>query len=139
MARPITMMSVALATAAISGLAPQLMPPPGLARAPNVVILSSTQVTGTPATPPSGPSGILMTGEFSGFAGQLSGAASGIKIIWPGRSALTLPLERRWLNQEASTRILLRNDMPFPLQVHLDVTAQDRNGKALTAALNKHF
>ncbi len=110
MARPVSMMSTALAAAAVSGLLPYL--------APRLPAISPTN-SGAPA---------VSSSSSSGSAAQSSTLNPGVTLERPGSSQ---PISFEWANGSPSLQLNFRNDSDVQQHLTLDITVQDRLGKTL--------
>ncbi|HVT56887.1 MAG TPA: hypothetical protein VHR45_00680 [Thermoanaerobaculia bacterium] len=121
MAQPISMMSVALVTAAAAGLLPQLIP------VPNVAAPASLATSAAAST-----AGGAVAGAQTGSGGSVSTPAA--KIVHPAKA----PAVRLEWNEKHEKQvrgwILLRNDTKNASRVYLSMTAQDRLGRKLDVA-----
>lgn len=123
MARPTTLMTVALATAAVAGLLPQFISAGTPAAASSIVSPGST--TGVAAS----------AGADS--TGSLLASVDPVKVVRPAGGTQPLLFERTWLAKDAERMVLFRNENSATLTVELvpDVVVLDREGRKQTAVL----
>jgi hypothetical protein len=119
MARPVSMMSTALAAAAASGLLPYL--------APRLPAISPTN-SGAPTLSSSSPSGSVTTTVVTPSSTPSSNppiSGSGVTLERPSSSQ---PISFEWGNSSPWLQLNFRNDSDVLQHVALDITVQDRLG-----------
>jgi hypothetical protein len=125
MARPISMMSAALVTAAAAGLLPQLIPAQNAAAPVSGSSSASVSSSGGSTPAPAAPAGVGASGNGAG-----QGGCSPVRIVRPGAGQA---IRLDWGGKRAQVRapLVLRNDSDCLQTVTFEITAQDRLGRCL--------
>ena len=125
MARPISMMSAALVTAAASGLLPPLASRLSSSQPANLTMTSTASASGAPPSAPSLPGATvpLSTGGQV-IGGLLKKVGSNVYLVAPVQS-----LRLEWKDGFASRPLIFMNDNASPRKMALDITVQDRLGR----------